>query len=119
MQKILSMLLIACWCLGAKTMAQTTGQPAADSLAAYRVQIDSIDQQIINWLGKRMRVVEEVGAYKARHNMPALQQKRFDAILQKNIGLGKLVNLSETFITELMHAIHRESLAKEEAVKQE
>jgi len=87
-----------------------------DTLAWYRKQIDSLDKQLIEILGKRMQVVEQVGYYKAKHNMPALQQNRFDAILQKNIALGKMNGLSEAFITELMNAIHKESLGKENAI---
>ncbi|HWB24144.1 MAG TPA: chorismate mutase [Chitinophagaceae bacterium] len=96
-----------------KADAQTA---PADSLAMFRVQIDSLDKQLIEILGKRMQVVEAVGEYKARHNIPALQQSRFDAILQKNILMGKAVNLSATLITEVMNAIHKESLSKENAV---
>lgn len=96
-----------------KAAAQSTTTNLTDSLPMFRVQIDSLDHQIIALLGQRMKVVDEVGAYKARRNIPTLQQKRFDAILQKNIALGKTLNLSETFITELMNAIHKESLSKE------
>jgi len=96
--------------------AGATAQKATDSLAMYRVQIDSLDKQLIELLGKRMRVVDAVGKYKALHNIPALQQSRFDAILQKNIAMGKTFNLSATLITEVMNAIHKESLGKEGAV---
>lgn len=94
--------------------AQTATQPTVDSLAIFRNQIDSLDAEIIQLLGRRMQVAEQVGAYKARRTMPPLQQGRFEAILKKNIALGKAVNLSETCITELMHAIHKESLAKQQ-----
>ncbi len=87
-----------------------------DSLAMYRVQIDSLDKQLIELLGRRMLVVEAVGRYKVLHNMPALQQSRFDAILQKNIAMGRAYNLSATLITEVMNAIHKESLTKENAL---
>ncbi len=98
---------------GSTIYAQTNN---IDSLSFYRRQIDSLDNQLIEVLGKRMEVVENIGYYKAKHNMPALQQNRFDAILQKNIALGKKYGLSGTFITELMNAIHKESLAKENAI---
>ncbi|HVX50343.1 MAG TPA: chorismate mutase [Chitinophagaceae bacterium] len=87
-----------------------------DSLLIFRRQIDSLDKQLIEILGKRMQVVANVGKYKAKHNIAALQQSRFDAILQKNIAMGKAFNLSATLVTEVMNAIHKESLSKEHAV---
>lgn len=96
-----------------KTSAQTT---VTDSLAMYRVQIDSLDKQLIQLLGRRMQVVVQVGQYKALHNIAALQKARFDAILQKNIVMGKTYGLSDTLVTEVMNAIHKESLSKEAAI---
>ena len=96
-----------------KLSAQTGN---TDSLVMFRTQIDSLDKQLIEILGKRMQVVVQVGQYKAQHNIAALQKARFDAILQKNIAMGKTYNLSETLITEVMNAIHKESLSKENAI---
>lgn len=94
--------------------AQAVNQPPVDSLALFRDQIDVLDAEIIKLLGRRMQVAEQVGAYKARRNMPPLQQGRFEAILKKNIELGKAVHLSESCITEVMNAIHKESLARQQ-----
>src|SRR3569833_30608 len=84
---------------GAKASAQTA---TSDSLAMFRVQIDSLDKQLIEILGKRMQVVQQVGQYKALHNIPALQKARFDAILHKNIAMCKKNDQTETQVTEVM-----------------
>ena len=99
-----------------KAAAQTNNQQT-DSLAVYRKMIDSLDHQLINILGNRMQVVTMIGRYKAKNNIPALQQSRFDALVKKNVEAGKLQNLSEQFIIEIMNAIHKESLTKEEGLK--
>ena len=99
-----------------KAAAQTTNQQA-DSLVVYRKMIDSLDNQLINILGNRMQVVAMIGIYKAKNNIPALQQGRFDALVKKNVETGRSWNLSEEFIIEIMNAIHKESLTKEEALK--
>jgi chorismate mutase len=88
-----------------------------ESLQAYRAEIDKLDAQLIQVLGERMKVVNAVGRYKASHNLPVLQSKRFEEIVQKNIQLGQQAQLSETFIKAIMHAIHQESLAKETALQ--
>ncbi len=94
--------------------AQTT---APDSLARFRTQIDSLDRQVIQLLGKRMDVVRQVGAYKARRQMDVVQPARFEAILKKNVAIGAQNGLSEGFITELMHAIHAESIGQQEQLQ--
>lgn len=88
-----------------------------ESLQGYRAEIDKLDAQLIQVLGERMKVVSAVGRYKASHNLPVLQSKRFEEIVQKNIQLGQQAQLSETFIKAIMHAIHQESLAKETALQ--
>jgi len=116
LKKYLSALVMVVVCVITLT-AKASAQPATtDSLAMFRVQIDSLDKQLIEILGKRMQVVQQVGQYKALHSIPALQKARFDAILQKNIAMGKAYGLSETLVTEVMNAIHKESLGKEGAV---
>ncbi len=84
-----------------------------ESLQAYRINIDKLDARLIKLLGERMKVVDAIGHYKASHNIPALQPKRFEEILNKNIQLGKNEQLSEPFIRAIMNAIHEESLSKE------
>jgi len=114
--KSLTAFILTC-CIGIFYTASANAQATkTDSLAMYRVQIDSLDKQLIELLGKRMQVVENVGRYKAVHNIPALQKSRFDAILQKNIAMGKQYNLSDTLIVDVMNAIHKESLTKENAI---
>jgi chorismate mutase len=84
-----------------------------EGLQVYRAEIDKLDAQLIQILGERMKVVAAVGRYKASHNLPVLQSKRFEEIVQKNIQLGQQAQISEAFIKAIMNAIHEESLAKE------
>ncbi|MCX7102609.1 MAG: chorismate mutase [Methylobacter sp.] len=84
-----------------------------EGLQAYRIKIDELDARLIKILGERMKVVDAIGRYKASHNIPALQPKRFEEILNKNIQLGRNEHLSEAFIRAIMKAIHEESLSKE------
>ena len=68
-------------------------------------------------IGERERVVKEIGIYKAKNNIPALQADRFKQVLEKSIAAGEKEGLSATFITEMMNAIHKESLRIEEEIK--
>jgi chorismate mutase len=97
-----------------------SGQPkAADrTLEKARQKIDSLDQKLIELLGERERVVKEIGIYKAKNNIPSLQAARFQQIIDKAIDAGKKQDLSPGFITELLNAIHKESLRREDGLKE-
>lgn len=90
---------------------------ASNPLQNSRAKIDSIDKKLIALLGEREQIVKEIGIYKAKNNIPALQADRFKQVLEKTIEAGKQEGLSATFITELMNAIHKESLRIEEEIK--
>jgi len=79
-------------------------------LDANRVKIDSLDNQLIKVLGERERIVKEIGIYKAKNHIPPLQAARFKQVVEKGIAAGNKEGLSPEFITELLNAIHKESL---------
>ncbi|WP_310102923.1 chorismate mutase [Mucilaginibacter pocheonensis] len=95
----------------------TTTKGADQTLQINRKKIDSLDKALIALLGERERVVKDIGIYKAQNNIPALQADRFKQVVEKSVAAGKKEDLSETFITELMNAIHKESLRIEEEIK--
>lgn len=92
--------------------------PAKDKvLELNRKKIDSLDKKLIEVLGERERVVREIGIYKAKNNIPSLQAARFQQVLDKGIAAGAKEGLSAEFITEMLNAIHKESLRIEDELK--
>jgi len=75
-----------------------------------RKEIDSLDRQMIKILGERERIAKSIGIYKAKNNIPPLQEARFKLVVENAIAAGAAEGLSAVFITELMDAIHKESL---------
>ena len=53
-------------------------------LAPYRAQIDDIDNQIIDLLGKRFAIVKEVGALKTREGLKIEQTGRVEEVKERN-----------------------------------
>jgi len=98
-------------------MGQATVPTPDPVLESQRKRIDSLDQRLFEILGAREQVVEEIGLYKAQKNIPSLQAARFHKVLEKGIEAGKKEGLSETFVTELLNAIHKESLRIEDELK--
>jgi chorismate mutase len=103
--------------VSAQTAPMKTPKGNDQTLQISRKKIDSLDKALIALLGERERVVKEIGVYKAQNNIPALQADRFKQVIEKSIEAGKKEGLSETFVTELMNAIHKESLRIEEEIK--
>ncbi|OKS89209.1 chorismate mutase [Mucilaginibacter polytrichastri] len=98
-----------------RSYAQTTAPD--NTLAINRQKIDSLDKMLIQVLGERERVVKEIGIYKAKNNIPSLQAARFQQVLNKGIEAGKKEGLSAEFVTDLLNAIHKESLRIEDSLK--
>lgn len=86
------------------------------TLNTLRTQIDVADQTILDTLGKRMKVAEEIGSLKKSKNVAVLQNKRWNEILGKMILEGQDRNLSEEFILKIFKAIHQESINHQEQI---
>jgi chorismate mutase len=106
--------VLCCVALSFAASAQTKSAAVVNQeLSASRKKIDSLDKLLISVLGERQRVVREIGAYKKKNNVPPLQPARFKEVVDKAIIAGGKEGLSPGFVTELMNAIHEDSLRME------
>ena len=81
-----------------------------------RANIDIADSKLLEILGNRMKVAEQIGALKKEKNVAVLQNKRWNEILGKMILDGEDKGLSEEFILKLFKAIHQESISHQEKI---
>ncbi len=79
-------------------------------LIVQRKKIDVIDEKIIKLIAERVKIAKKIGEYKKNHQLPILDKKRFQSLLEKNIIIGKKFGLDEIFIKKLYHLIHDLSL---------
>ncbi len=86
------------------------------NLTALRTKIDLIDQNLIELLGKRMQVSEEIGLLKKERNVMVLQHRRWKEVLDKMLKEGQNHNLSNEFILNIFKAIHQESIDHQESI---
>lgn len=84
-----------------------------ESLTALRRQIDTLDNDLLELLAKRMRVSQEIGTYKKEHNMPILQAQRYDEILKRHIEQAEKMGMSGEFMKTILMAIHEESVRQQ------
>jgi chorismate mutase len=86
------------------------------SLDNLRAQINVADSQLLETLGKRMKIADQIGALKKEKNVAVLQSKRWNEILGNMILEGESKGLSEEFILKMFKAIHQESINHQEKI---
>ena len=79
-------------------------------LASLREEIDQLDEQLWEVVGKRADVVRQIGEWKRQHGEQVVQPERWQEVLQHCQSVADKHGLSETVIQEVMEAIHNESV---------
>jgi chorismate mutase len=100
-----------------KVKKETNTEAAYQSeLDNLRAQINVVDGQLVELLGKRMKVADQIGGLKKDKNVAVLQSKRWNEILGNMILEGESKGLSEEFVLKMFKAIHQESINHQEKV---
>ena len=79
-------------------------------LASLREEIDQLDEQLWEVIGKRADVVRQIGEWKHLHSEQIVQPERWQEVLQHCQSVADQYGLSETVVQEVMEAIHNESV---------
>jgi chorismate mutase len=86
------------------------------ALEKLRQQINQLDDELMQILGQRMKVSEKIGQYKKENNITILQTNRWNEILDRAVGKGEKLGLSQEFITKYFDAVHMESINRQNKV---
>jgi chorismate mutase len=81
-----------------------------DRLIQLRRIIDSIDEELLQILAKRLKVIEEIGEHKKDHNITIFQLERWNEILNTRVELAGKLNIDPDFVKRIMSEIHKESI---------
>ncbi|WP_083927673.1 chorismate mutase [Niabella aurantiaca] len=92
---------------------------ATDTIGYYRRQIDTLDHQLIDLLGQRMKAARAIGIYKLEHKIGVVQSARFEEVLEAAIRRGGALQLSEAFVRALYNEVHKESIRQQELLRAE
>lgn len=66
-----------------------------------RKDIDDIDFQILELIAKRFEIIRKVADYKKENNIPMMQNKRVEQVIERCIELGAKMNLDTRFINKI------------------
>ena len=87
---------------------------AENALFVQRNLIKNIDIQISKLLSKRMKVVDEIAAIKAKHTLPLLQPEQWKRVVEiYEENALKDINFQQ-FLEEFLILLHRSSLKRQE-----
>jgi chorismate mutase len=84
-----------------------------NKLEELRSEIDKLDEELIDILGRRMNIVEEIGKYKKENNITILQLKRWSRIIHDRVKTGERNGLTREFLLKLLEALHEESIQRQ------
>lgn len=82
-------------------------------LEDLRKQIDTLDEELLKTLSKRMEVVETIGKYKKANGLELRDDDRFQALLAAQLGRAEDLRLPKGLVTELCELIHKFALERE------
>ena len=80
------------------------------TLDELREEINTIDDELIEVLAKRMDVVREIGKFKKENNLSTLDEKRWQEVLERVLETAKKYNLSQNLIKKIYEIIHNSAL---------
>jgi len=84
-----------------------------NKLEELRSEIDKLDEELIDILGRRMNIVEEIGKYKKENDITILQLKRWSRIIHDRVNTGVKIGLTREFLLKLLEALHEESIQRQ------
>jgi len=90
--------------------AESQDAELLDTLMQLRRIIDSIDEELLQILAKRLQVIAEIGEHKKDHNITIFQLERWSEILNTRGELAQKLNLDAEFVKRIMSEIHKESI---------
>lgn len=80
-----------------------------DKIKKIRRHIDRVDTVIITALAERMSLVEDIGRYKKKHDIPVFDEEREIQIMNALKKISKAQGLDEEFVEEVFLSIFNEA----------
>lgn len=88
-----------------------SNDPVFDNeLERLRRKVDSIDEELLEVVAKRMRLIERIGIYKKENNITIFQPQRLTEIRETRTMFGSKLKLEADFVRRLLKDLHDESI---------
>lgn len=81
-----------------------------DVLEGLRLQIDSVDEQLMRLLNRRMELARDIGVLKHRNRWSLLSVARWRDIISSRTAWGQDLGLNPEFLSKILASVHEESI---------
>jgi chorismate mutase-like protein len=88
-------------------------QPGTEHLACFRTDIDSLDEQIVAAIARRLALCKAVGIRKRTAGLPVMQPERIAHVTARCARLGASLGLNPEFVRTLYGLIIAEACTLE------
>ena len=86
------------------------GSQDRDALEGMRLQIDSVDEQLMQLLSRRMELAKDIGTLKHRNRWSLLSVARWRDIIASRTDWGSQLGLNPDFLAKILTSVHEESI---------
>ena len=86
------------------------------ALDQLRQQINQLDEEVLQLLGRRMQLAEQIAQYKKENNITILQAGRWQEIMERTLARAEELKLGREFITQYLDALHMESIHHQQKI---
>lgn len=90
-----------------------------DRLKRFRESIDNIDAALVFMLAERFKITQDVGRYKAQHELPPADAGREERQIARLRKLAQDANLDPEFSEKFLRFIIDEVIRHHERIKEE
>jgi chorismate mutase len=80
------------------------------TLEILREEMDSVDNALLEALGKRIELTIKLGDYKKSHNMTILQVNRWQQVLEDRLRQALHLGLDEKLVKDIYQLLHNQSV---------
>lgn len=82
----------------------------SNELESLRNMVDSLDEELLEIIAKRMDLIAKIGSYKKQHNITVFQPERWLEIKKSRANFGENLKLNPEFVLNILTEIHNESI---------
>lgn len=99
-----------------ETLPAGSKNVTSESLASMRAEIDRVDNELLDVLGRRMEIARQIAVFKKEHGMPIVQPDRYQQIVTGCATNAEKLGMDPEFAKNLMASIHEESVRQQLAI---
>jgi chorismate mutase len=80
------------------------------TLEYLREEMDTVDNLLLETIGKRIDLTKKLGTYKKNHNMTILQVNRWQQVLEDRLKQANYLGLDEKLVKDIYQLLHNQSV---------